>query len=225
MKAVTRNLRASHEHEFEAAPGLPEALPAGERVLWQGRPEWRALAVDAFHVRGVAFYFAALLAVSVALRISDGATLAEAARGAAMLFLLFAFALGMLLMLAWMSARTSLYTLTNRRLVMRVGIVLTLTFNLPLKFFINADLRLRRGDTGNIALRIAPPDRIAIVHLWPHARPWRIGSPEPMLRCIPDAANVADALRAAWASETGLAPASARQAANHDTASAEPALA
>ena len=24
-----------HEHEFEAAPGLPEKLPAGEHILWQ----------------------------------------------------------------------------------------------------------------------------------------------------------------------------------------------
>ncbi len=34
---------AVSEHEFEPIPGLPERLPAGERMLWQGRP-WRALA-------------------------------------------------------------------------------------------------------------------------------------------------------------------------------------
>ncbi len=28
----------THEHEFESAPGLPEPLPPGERVVWQGRP-------------------------------------------------------------------------------------------------------------------------------------------------------------------------------------------
>ncbi|MEY3475503.1 MAG: hypothetical protein RL087_1961, partial [Pseudomonadota bacterium] len=35
-------MRAHHEHEFEAAPGLPAPLPVGERILWQGAPQWRA---------------------------------------------------------------------------------------------------------------------------------------------------------------------------------------
>ena len=56
-------MKATHEHEWEAAPGLPSALPAGERVVWQGAPDWRSLAVHAFHVRKVAIYFALMLAV------------------------------------------------------------------------------------------------------------------------------------------------------------------
>ena len=39
MKAVVRSVQPEHEHEFEAEPGLPEQLPAGERVLWQGQPQ------------------------------------------------------------------------------------------------------------------------------------------------------------------------------------------
>ena len=34
---------------------------------------------------------------------------------------------------AWLSARTTMYTLTNKRVVMRIGIVLTVSFNLPLR--------------------------------------------------------------------------------------------
>ena len=37
-------MKALHEHEFEAAPGLPEKLPQGERILWQGAPDALALA-------------------------------------------------------------------------------------------------------------------------------------------------------------------------------------
>ena len=54
------------EHELEAAPGLPEPLPAGERVLWQGKPDWKRLANEAFHVRQVAVYFALMLALPTA---------------------------------------------------------------------------------------------------------------------------------------------------------------
>ena len=56
-------MRATHEHEWEAAPGLPSALPKGERVVWQGAPDWKRLAIHAFHVRKVALYFALMLAV------------------------------------------------------------------------------------------------------------------------------------------------------------------
>ena len=56
-------MKATHEHEWEAAPGLPSALPAGEHVVWQGAPDWRSLAVQAFHVRKIAVYFAFMLAL------------------------------------------------------------------------------------------------------------------------------------------------------------------
>lgn len=203
MKAARRTVRATHEHEFEAAPGLPEALPDGEQLLWQGKPAWRSLALHAFHVRALAVYFSALLAARLLFLFSEGAGAAEALRGALPLGLMFGFALGMLTLLAWLSARTTAYSLTNRRLVMRVGIVLTLTFNLPLKRLNGAGLALHgRAGTGDIPVQLAAPDKIAFFHLWPHARPWRLGRPEPMLRCIPDAARVAQALRTAWAQET-----------------------
>ena len=53
--------QASAEHEFEAELGLPEPLPKGERMLWQGSPEWRILARDALHTRQLSIYFAVLL--------------------------------------------------------------------------------------------------------------------------------------------------------------------
>ena len=56
-------MKPHHEHEFEAAPGLPEALPAGEHILWQGSPDWKLLAVDAFHVKRLAIYFSLMIAL------------------------------------------------------------------------------------------------------------------------------------------------------------------
>jgi len=48
----------NHEHEFEAAPGLPEPLPATEKILWQGSPDWRLLGNEAFHLKTLSIYFA-----------------------------------------------------------------------------------------------------------------------------------------------------------------------
>ena len=65
-------MRATHEHEWEAEPGLPEALPADEHILWQGRPDWAALAVHAFHVRKVALYFALMMVWQIIDHHADG---------------------------------------------------------------------------------------------------------------------------------------------------------
>ena len=49
---TNRQARATApEHEFEAALGLPEPLPRGERLLWQGAPDWRVMAREAMHLR------------------------------------------------------------------------------------------------------------------------------------------------------------------------------
>ncbi len=54
-------------------------------------------------------------------------------------------------------------------------------------------------------MQLAEGDSIAYLHLWPHARPWRAARPEPMLRCVPQAAQVAQLLSQAWSQETGAA--------------------
>ena len=37
------------EHELEPQYGLPERLPATEKILWQGSPDASVLARSAFH--------------------------------------------------------------------------------------------------------------------------------------------------------------------------------
>jgi hypothetical protein len=112
-------------------------------------------------------------------------------------------------LLAWLTARTTVYTLTDKRVVMRVGIVLTVTFNLPLRQIEAAALRAGEGGFGDITLALAGRDRIAWLQLWPSVRPWRFTRPEPMLRAIPNARVVAEQLMTAWSAATGVAPAAA----------------
>jgi hypothetical protein len=195
-----------HEHEFEPEYGLPEPLPAGERVLWQGSPDWRLLARRVFHVHALTLYFIAILAIRAIVVLTQGGTIAEAARAMAMLAPLAALAVGVGVGMALLSARTTVYTITDKRVTMRIGIVLNLTFNLPFTRIATAGLRDTGQGTGDIPLALDAADRIAYLHLWPHARPWRIAHPEPMLRCIPDAAQVAQVLAQAWTTARGLAP-------------------
>jgi hypothetical protein len=175
-------VQASGEHEFEPVHGLPAELPAGERVLWQGSPHWRLLAVQAFHVRKVAAYFGVLIAWRLITVLADGGELATALAALLWQLPLAAAGLGLLAGLAWLSARTTVYTLTNRRVVMRVGIVLSITFNLPLVRVENAAIARGAQGSGEICLQLGGPQRIAYLHLWPHVRPWQLKRTQPMLR-------------------------------------------
>jgi len=181
----------AHEHEFEAAPGLPEALPRDEKMLWQGAPQWHALAHSAMHVRGLSVYFALMLVWRVATVLADGGSALDVLTSVAVFLPLALLALGILLLLAWLASRNTVYTITDKRVVMRIGIVLTVTFNLPLRMVESASLRRDSDGTGDIALVLAPPDRIAWLHLWPHVRPWHLRRPQPVLRAIADSERVA----------------------------------
>ena len=108
-------------------------------------------------------------------------------------------------LLAWFTARTTVYTVTSKRVVMRLGIVLTVSFNLPFKQIASADVRVLKDGFGDITLALQGSDSIAWVHLWPSVRPWRISKPEPTLRAVPDVQAVSDKLRQAWTQSTGLA--------------------
>ena len=188
-----------HEHEFEAALGLPEPLPRGEHLLWQGVPDWKAVAIEVLHVRVIALYFAAMLAWRFGTSLTDGAGMLDALQSIALPLPLALLALGLLLLLAWLVSRTTVYTLTDQRVVMRVGIVLCITFNLPYRSIEGADMRLHAGGTGDIALALSPNSQIAYANLWPHARPWRVKRTQPMLRCLPDAVRVGALLTSAIA--------------------------
>lgn len=194
-----------HEHELEPQYGLPERLPAHEKILWQGSPDARALARSAFHLRKLAWYFAALMAVHAVAELAAGASVAQALLALMWPAGLSALALASVWTLAWLTARTAVYTVTDRRVVMRIGIVLTLTFNLPLRTIESAALRHGPGGHGDIVLALKGPDHIAWLHLWPHARPWHLARTQPMLRSIAQAREVAGLLQQAWSTQTGVA--------------------
>ncbi len=190
----------------EKIRGVYDPLPEGERVLWQGAPDWRRLAVSAFHVRKVALYFAVLLAWKLAADLYDGSSMAQAAAGSLWLVLVAACAAGLLALLAWLSARTTIYAVTNRRVFLRVGIALPIFVNLPFTGIDAAALRLDADGSGDIPLKLKGGVRLAYLHLWPHARAWRLRHPEPTLRSVPDAAGVAQTLSRALAAAAGVSP-------------------
>lgn len=174
--------------------GLPP-LPPGERLLWQGAPDRRTLARSAFHARKLAAYFAVLLGVRGGVGPAGHAPTPP-------LVLLGALALGVIAfaeLLAWLAARTTVYAITSRRVLMHFGLALPTTVNIPLPEIAGAALCARGNGRGDIALSLCDPARLKYAVLWPHARAWHLRRAQPQLRGVEDAAAVGELLRRALA--------------------------
>lgn len=175
---------AALEHDGPKAFGDRMGTPApDERVLWKGRPQLALLARTAFHAHKAGLYMAGLVGIALAMGKPDAAAVAGVL-GAALVALLY--------VLAWASARSTLYILTDERLIMRIGMAIETRINIPLKQVTAAHLRPRGKDGhGDIAFELAGERLLGTLLLWPHVRPWHYAMPQPMLRAIPEAAQVA----------------------------------
>lgn len=178
------------DFNFEPVKGLPERLPEGEHILWQGRPSARMLAREALSTRTIAVYFLIIAAIRVI--ISTNSYPLPTALGHAVPILMFGvIAVAILYGIAFVQARATVYTLTNKRVAMRIGAALTLTLNLPYTWIGNATLSAGKSGHGTIAFELIGDTRLSYVMTWPHVRPWYMARTQPALRCIPDVASVA----------------------------------
>ncbi len=138
---------------------LPADIPPGERVLWFGRPEPTSLWRRAYRADWV----------GALVRRDDGVELRQPhgqrrrlrrvssprctrSGSGRPLWRSSAF-------LAWLSARTTLYVVTERRIVIKTGIALPMFINVPFKQIASANVRAFADGTGDVTGR--PRDRPA----------------------------------------------------------------
>lgn len=172
---------------------LPEPLPEGERILWQDSPAWRPYSRRVFQVARIAFYFLILVcwvAVSAYLDTGD--------RSAALRSLTWAAppalgVLGLLALIAWFYARSTVYTITSRRVVIQSGLAVPSAVNLPFSKISSADMQTYRDQTGDIELSMSG-QRLLYSMLWPNVRLLRLKRTTPVMRALRRPEAVAETL-------------------------------
>jgi len=184
------------EYEDEPVRGLPGFLPADETLIWQGEPDFKTMARRVFHVRNVALYFALLIVIHVAVQATGSTPLADIILGGTWMVGLGLLAIGILSLLAFAYARTTVYTLTDKRLVLRFGVAMPMMVNIPLAIVTSADMRRFPDGSGDIVFALEQKKRFSYIMLWPNVRAWRISPVQPAIRSI---ANI-DQLAACLAS-------------------------
>lgn len=202
---MTRQTRPDFfEHDSEPVPGLPAPLPAGEVLLWQGAPCFSGLARRALHLRWLSFYFLVLAIWRGTVLFTDGASHMGVLQGMAIVLAVGAIPIALLVLYGWASARSTVYTVTSRRVVIRTGVALPMTVNIPFAVIGGAAVAQHPDGTGDIALQLMPPHRVSWLGLWPHTRSWRVSKPEPTLRAVMEPDLVAQILARALAGSAAM---------------------
>lgn len=204
-------MSAKAELERDASPTwwpLPEALPEGEHILWQGRPEALELARRAYGARFVGLYFAVVGLARVATTWSDGGSFGAIVESLAWSALPALLALGLLGLLATIQARLTCYTLTNRRIAMQIGVALPATVNIPLSKILSVDRRMLPSGGCDLVLTVDGAVPLGAALLWPHVRLGGRGvGNQPVLRCLAEPDRISSLLAGVLAGEEpGRAP-------------------
>jgi hypothetical protein len=187
------------EYDYEPIPGLPGHLPPGETLLWQGSPARWPLARQALRLVPVAIYFGVLLVWQCVSALRSHDSLQQVAHAIAIPLLLGAAVLGLLSLIGWAAARATVYSITSHRVVIRHGIALPMSLNLPFVHISSASLGMHGDGTGDVALTLSKPQRVGYLLSWPHVRPGHYIQPQPTLRALADAPRAAQVLAAALA--------------------------
>lgn len=190
-----------HYDADEPVRGLPARLPAGESLLWQGAPQWLDLARRCFHLGGIAIYFAVILGWNIVSALYDGRDLADLASSMALFTTVSLLVIGIVCGLSAAIARSTVYSITSKRVVIRAGVAMPKTVNLPFARLERADLKLNADGSGDIVLTTLSADRVAYLLLWPHLKAFRFSHVQPMLRSISGAAEAARILGTAMEAE------------------------
>ena len=196
-------MRQLVEHEFEEIDGIPGRLPKDETLLWQGKPSWRAIAVHVFHIRLIGGYFLLLAGWRLYTGVSASQPALEMAANVTTVILMGAAVITLVSLFSYLVERTTIYSLTSKRILMRIGVALPITLNLPFSKLAAAAVKevATNNNTGNISFDVVPEERVAWLVLWPHVRAGHIARAQPTLRLIKDVNQVASIVSDAMQTE------------------------
>lgn len=179
-----------NDFDFEPIAGLPKALPEDETILWRGTPEKWQLGHQIFSTRWILVFFGILAVSSIFSGLNHGASTGRIVLTfSTMVFLGFAVT-GFCMAWGWLIAINTVYTITDKRLIIRHGVTMPMAINIPFAKIATAAAKVRDDGTGDVSVALLDGNRVSLFAAWPHRRPWAWQGVAPALRCIPDASRV-----------------------------------
>lgn len=162
---------------------VTSAIPAEEKLLWSGRPDWRGLAYQSFGLKYLILYFigGAFYAIS---KMDRTFSLDVFLMSFYPYFLSGLLAGIVLSAIAYFQAINISYVITEKRVIIRSGAALIFLLNAPFKKISSIDKQKLRNGMVNISFTTISRKRIPYLSCWPSVKPWSIFNPKPAFRCI-----------------------------------------
>ena len=183
-----------YKTKFEVHKNILDAIPEGESILWKGKPSFWGFSWYFFGLKLLAFYLIILSVVFAArLTVTDFFT---AFVVDFLPFLLSGILTSCILMaLAKIQSQSSLYIITENRVIIKSGAALSFLISMPFKKIKAVNLQKRKGSLGTISFELNSGKRVPYISCWPSVRPWRFKNTEPAFSCIENVDEVATILR------------------------------
>jgi uncharacterized protein with PQ loop repeat len=97
---------------------------------------------------------------------------------------------GFCMVWGWLVAINTIYTITDKRLIIRHGVTMPMAINVPYAKVATAAAKVREDGSGDVSVAMLDGNNVSLFAIWPHNRPWNWQGVAPAMRAIPDAARV-----------------------------------
>ena len=183
-----------YKTKFEAPKNILDAIPNGESILWKGRPSLWGFSWNLFGLKWITLYLSILSIVSVARFFASDFYTAFYVDFLPF-FLSGIFASIILIGLAATQTYSTVYIITENRVIIKTGAALSFLISMPFKKIKEVNLQKRGASIGTISFELLSEKRVPYISCWPSVRPWKFKRTQPAFSCIGSVDEVATILR------------------------------
>jgi len=183
-----------YKTKFEAPKNILDAIPNGESILWKGRPSLWGFSWNLFGLKWITLYLSMLSIVSVARFFASDFYTAFYVDFLPF-FLSGIFASIILIGLAATQTYSTVYIITENRVIIKTGAALSFLISMPFKKIKEVNLQKRGASIGTISFELLSEKRVPYISCWPSVRPWKFKRTQPAFSCIGSVDKVATILR------------------------------
>ena len=183
-----------YKTKFEAPKNILDAIPNGESILWKGRPSLWGFSWNLFGLKWITLYLSMLSIVSVARFFASDFYTAFYVDFLPF-FLSGIFASIILIGLAAIQAYSTVYIITENRVIIKTGAALSFLISMPFKKIKEVNLQKRGASIGTISFELFSNKRVPYISCWPSVRPWKFKKTQPAFSCVRSVDEVATILR------------------------------
>jgi hypothetical protein len=185
-----------YKSNFQPPDNISNAIPAGESVLWMGKPSFWGLSWHMFGIKWL-FYYLIILFLAFVLRLGAADFLTAVQYDFIPFLTSGLLAMVFLFVLSGIQARHAVYVVTEKRVIIKNGAALAFMISLPFKKIASVNQQKRNKGIGTISFELVSDKRVPFISCWPSVRPLVFKKPQPAFACIADVEAIGEILKEA----------------------------